>query len=95
MSQLPKRAALAMIRAYQTGISPGLGTRCRFEPSCSAYAYESIERLGVIRGSWAAARRLLRCRPGASGGYDPVADAARDEKSSPAVTTKNGTPRVG
>lgn len=91
MSQLPKRAALALIRAYQTGISPGLGTRCRFEPSCSAYAYESIERFGVIRGSWAAARRLLRCRPGASGGYDPVSAVTRAE-GRPAGMTENGTP---
>jgi putative membrane protein insertion efficiency factor len=67
---------LAAIRWYQRGLSPALGVRCRFEPSCSAYAYDAIAGAGVLRGGWLAARRLLRCRPGHHGGYDPyVSDA--------------------
>jgi len=67
-----RRAALGAIRLYQAGVSPLLGTRCRYEPSCSAYAYTAIERFGVLRGSWMGLRRLLRCRPGVDGGYDPL-----------------------
>jgi putative membrane protein insertion efficiency factor len=47
---------------------------CRFEPSCSRYAYTAIERHGLIKGTWLAARRLLRCRPFGGSGYDPVPD---------------------
>jgi putative membrane protein insertion efficiency factor len=66
------RLMLAAIRAYQRGISPGLGVMCRFEPSCSRYAYEAIEVHGPGRGLWLAVRRLGRCHPGTPGGYDPV-----------------------
>ena len=66
------RALLALIRFYQRAISPGLGTMCRFEPSCSRYAYEAIEIHGAGRGLWLAVRRLGRCHPGRTGGYDPV-----------------------
>ena len=71
-----KTALLALIRFYQQFISPGLhapvGVACRFEPSCSRYAYEAIERHGAARGAWLAAKRLGRCRPGGGSGYDPV-----------------------
>jgi uncharacterized protein len=66
------RTVLALIRAYQRGISPGLGTLCRYQPSCSHYAYEAVERYGAIRGSWLGVRRLVRCTPLGRGGYDPV-----------------------
>lgn len=67
---------LASIRCYQRGLSPALGVRCRFEPSCSTYAYDAIAAAGVLRGGWLAARRLLRCRPGHPGGYDPYSTDA-------------------
>lgn len=67
-----RRPFLWLIRAYQLGISPMLGPRCRFYPSCSCYAYAAVERFGVIRGSWLAVKRLLRCHPFTPGGYDPV-----------------------
>ena len=67
-----KRAALALIRFYQRAISPGLPSACRFEPTCSRYAYAAIEEYGVLRGGWMAARRLGRCVPWRPGGYDPV-----------------------
>ncbi len=60
------------IRMYRYGISPLLGPRCRYYPSCSAYAEEAIERFGAMRGVYLATRRLLRCHPGYEGGYDPV-----------------------
>lgn len=67
-----QKLLLVAIRLYQQGISPALGARCRFEPTCSHYAYEAIAVHGSARGSWLAVRRLLRCRPGHPGGYDPV-----------------------
>jgi uncharacterized protein len=63
-----------MIRGYQLAISPMLGPRCRFYPSCSCYTHTAIERFGVRRGFWLGLRRLLRCHPFAEGGYDPVPD---------------------
>ena len=63
---------LAPIRLYQRLISPALPRRCRYEPTCSAYAMEAIRELGVIRGTILAAWRLARCNPLSGGGYDPV-----------------------
>jgi putative membrane protein insertion efficiency factor len=63
---------LAPIRVYQRLISPALPRRCKYEPTCSAYAVEAIRELGVIRGTILAAWRLLRCNPFSHGGYDPV-----------------------
>lgn len=69
---LPQRAALGMLRAYQLLLSPMFVGSCRFVPSCSAYACEAITRFGVLRGMVLALRRLGRCRPLASHGFDPV-----------------------
>ncbi len=66
---------LALIRFYQRAVSPTLPAACRFQPTCSRYAYEAIERHGAGRGSWLALRRLLRCVPWRPGGYDPVPPA--------------------
>ncbi|HTV98101.1 MAG TPA: membrane protein insertion efficiency factor YidD [Steroidobacteraceae bacterium] len=63
---------MMLIRVYQWTLSPMLGPRCRFHPSCSSYAHTAIERHGALRGSWLGARRLLRCHPFSAGGYDPV-----------------------
>ncbi|VXC71266.1 Putative membrane protein insertion efficiency factor [Pseudomonas sp. 9AZ] len=67
-----KRLLLSLVRLYQYLISPLLGPRCRFHPSCSHYAIEALERHGARRGSWLAVRRLGRCHPWHPGGYDPV-----------------------
>ena len=69
------------IRAYQVAISPLLGPRCRFYPSCSAYAVEALRVHGPVRGTWLAARRLLRCHPWHPGGNDPVPETTRPEPS--------------
>jgi putative membrane protein insertion efficiency factor len=62
------------IRAYRWFISPLLPPSCRYQPTCSAYALEAIERHGLWRGLWLAALRLLRCHPWGGSGYDPVPD---------------------
>lgn len=63
------------IRAYQVAISPLLPGTCRFSPTCSQYALEAVSVHGAARGSWLAVRRLLRCHPFGSFGYDPVPPA--------------------
>ena len=67
-----KSLLLALIRFYQSAISPYFPARCRFRPTCSAYAYEAIQKYGARKGGYLALRRLLRCHPFAKGGYDPV-----------------------
>ncbi|WP_239137773.1 membrane protein insertion efficiency factor YidD [Sphaerisporangium rufum] len=69
---MPVRLLLAPIRFYRAFISPLLGPRCRFEPSCSAYGLEAIAVHGALRGLWLTARRIGRCHPFHPGGYDPV-----------------------
>ncbi|HVN41718.1 MAG TPA: membrane protein insertion efficiency factor YidD [Steroidobacteraceae bacterium] len=66
---------IALIQLYRWFVSPLLGQNCRFYPTCSCYAQESLARHGVLRGSWLAARRICRCHPWNPGGYDPVPDA--------------------
>ncbi len=68
-----RRAVLGLLRLYQLALSPYLGAACRFHPSCSEYAREAIERFGLARGAWLAAKRLSRCHPWHAGGHDPVA----------------------
>ena len=67
-----KGIALGVIRLYQWAVSPVLGANCRFLPTCSQYGYEAIERYGIARGGWLTAKRLSRCHPFHSGGFDPV-----------------------
>lgn len=63
---------LALIGLYQAAFSPAFRGSCRHEPSCSAYAREAVERHGAARGLWLALKRLARCHPLGSSGYDPV-----------------------
>jgi putative membrane protein insertion efficiency factor len=69
-----RHPAIAVIRGYQRWISPLLGARCKYYPSCSEYAVQAIGRYGILRGSVLAAWRLLRCNPFSHGGYDPVSE---------------------
>ena len=64
--------AIFLIRLYQVTISPMLGPRCRFHPTCSQYGIEAIKIHGGIKGSWLATKRLLKCHPMSEGGDDPV-----------------------
>ena len=67
-----RRAATAPIALYQRLISPALPRRCKYEPTCSAYAAQAIREFGILRGSVLAVWRLLRCNPFSHGGFDPV-----------------------
>lgn len=66
---------IGLVRVYQYGISPLIGPRCRFWPTCSNYAIEAIQIHGPIRGGWLALRRILRCHPFCDGGVDLVPPA--------------------
>lgn len=76
-----QRAALALIHWYQQALSPNLGARCRFAPSCSHYAADAIELHGLPRGITFAVRRLVRCRPGGGSGFDAVPPRSNGEPS--------------
>ena len=68
----PQVIIISVIRGYQRFLSPLLGSNCRFSPTCSSYAIEAVNRFGVIKGSWLASKRILRCHPLNEGGEDPV-----------------------
>jgi len=78
------RLLVWILRGYQLALSPMLGQRCRFYPSCSHYAIEAITTHGATRGSWLAARRVGRCHPWHEGGFDPV-PPRQDKHSSTAA----------
>lgn len=63
---------LDFLRLYKTFLSPFLPSACRFEPTCSVYAMQAIEKYGALRGVWMAVKRTLRCQPFCKGGFDPV-----------------------
>lgn len=75
---------LGFIRFYQYVISPMLGPRCRFYPSCSQYAIEAVQRYGAFKGGWLALKRIIRCNPLSEGGEDPV--PCRCDEKKPLVT---------
>jgi putative membrane protein insertion efficiency factor len=76
---------LAAIRSYQYIVSPWLGPACRFDPSCSQFALESIEEYGVIRGVGHSLHRLMKCHPFHPGGHDPVQKQNHRTKESAAL----------
>ena len=67
-----KKFVTSAIRFYPRQISPLSPPRCRYIPTCSEYALEAVEKYGAVKGSWLAAKRILRCNPFHKGGYDPV-----------------------
>ena len=81
-----RRVAIAPIRAYQRVISPMVGERCKYYPSCSEYAAQAITRFGILRGLVLAGWRLLRCNPWSRGGFDPVEDQRLFKPRTPATT---------
>ncbi len=70
--KMTRQGAILLLKGYKTFVSPLLPPLCRFEPTCSVYAMQAIERHGLIRGGWMGARRLMRCHPFNEGGWDPV-----------------------
>ena len=83
------RALLGAVRFYQRAISPALPPRCRFAPTCSAYASEAVAVHGAARGSWLALRRLVKCAPWHPGGFDPV--PARRDGGTPGTDHSSGS----
>jgi len=69
---------MGLIRGYRNFISPLFPPSCRFQPTCSQYALEAVERFGPLKGSWLATSRILRCHPFHRGGYDPVPPAKKE-----------------
>ncbi len=68
----------APVRLYRAVFSPWVGHNCRYQPTCSAYALEALERHGALRGFWLAFRRVLRCHPFGGSGYDPIPEKRTD-----------------
>lgn len=66
------------VRFYRAVFSPWVGHNCRFEPTCSRYALDALEKHGAVRGGWLMIRRILRCNPWGGMGYDPVPDKRDD-----------------
>jgi len=67
-----KFLVLSFLQLYKTLISPFLPPACRFEPTCSTYMMQAVEKYGAIKGTWMGVKRILRCQPFCKGGYDPV-----------------------
>lgn len=68
------------VRLYRLVFSPWVGHNCRYQPTCSLYALEALQKHGGTKGSWLALRRILRCHPWGKSGYDPVPDTTRSDK---------------
>jgi putative membrane protein insertion efficiency factor len=75
-----RRLVTIIIRGYQLAISPLLGNNCRFDPTCSCYAHDSIDRFGIIKGSYLSIIRIVKCHPFHPGGYDPVEELVENKK---------------
>lgn len=72
LQDAPQRALMALVHIYRLLFKAWIGNACRFEPSCSAYALQALERHGAAKGAWLSGARLLRCHPYCQGGCDPV-----------------------
>jgi putative membrane protein insertion efficiency factor len=66
------KAMIFMVRGYQVALSPLLGSNCRHTPTCSAYTIEAIEEWGPLKGTWLGMKRISKCHPWGSHGYDPI-----------------------
>lgn len=69
-----KHLLIALVKGYRLFFSAWVGAGCRFEPTCSQYSLEALQKHGAARGAWLTTKRLARCHPGCQGGYDPVPD---------------------
>ncbi len=73
-----KYLLLKLIRSYQLVLSPLIGANCRFMPTCSHYTYQAVQTFGVIKGLWLGVKRMSKCHPWGSSGYDPVKPVTKD-----------------
>ncbi|MEW6445664.1 MAG: membrane protein insertion efficiency factor YidD [Pseudomonadota bacterium] len=85
-----RHVLIILVKAYRLLLSPLVGRHCRFEPTCSCYAIDALERHGSLHGGWLTLKRLLRCHPFSPGGYDPV-----PEKTSESSHLNSDTPNHG
>lgn len=74
---MARAVLMALVRFYRSAISPWTPAACRYDPTCSAYTLEALERHGALRGSWMGLKRIMRCHPWGGSGYDPVPDHPR------------------
>ncbi len=75
---LPSRAAILLVKLYQKTVSPFLGQRCRFHPSCSNYCIDALNQHGMVHGLWLGLKRICKCHPFHPGGYDPVPEPGNE-----------------
>lgn len=87
-----QKILIGIVQGYRWFLSPWLGSACRFTPTCSAYALEALQQHGAGRGSYLAARRLVRCHPWCDGGHDPVPLAQADRLFTPLVSPEKTSP---
>ena len=80
------KSALALIKFYKLAVSPYLPSACIYQPTCSEYTAEAIELHGVLKGVWMGTKRIVRCHPFTTGGFDPVPVSNED-----AISAKNGS----
>jgi len=83
--RLPQTLLIGAVKAYRLLLSPSLGSACRFEPTCSAYALQALAQHGATGGSYLTLRRLARCHPWCAGGHDPVPAQLFSHLTAPAV----------
>lgn len=82
-----RKVVIALIRGYQYALSPLMGKNCRFHPTCSEYAEEAFRRYGIFKGGYLTLRRVVKCHPFHSGGYDPVLPVEHSGKSDEVETS--------
>lgn len=75
LSRMLAKPLIGLVRLYRVALSPWLGMNCRYQPTCSTYAIEALQSHGALRGSWLAAKRIIRCNPWGGSGYDPVPES--------------------
>jgi putative membrane protein insertion efficiency factor len=90
VKEIPRKVALILIRFYQRGISPMLGSNCRFIPTCSQYTYEAIQIHGFLKGTFLGIKRILKCHPFHPMMYDPVPEKKVSLKNKKNQEDKNG-----
>lgn len=86
-----KQLGKVLIRGYQLGISPLLGANCKHFPSCSEYGYVAIDRFGMVKGGWLTLKRIARCGPGGTGGFDPVPEQKQHQPTKTSTTCNSKT----